>query len=673
MKESSGPQKRIESLMKEIEKHRILYHTQDAPEISDENYDSLFRQLEALEERHPEYASPLSPTKRVGGEILDHFEKVPHEVPQWSFDNVFSYEELLKWEERNTKILEKAEIFEKPTYMAELKIDGLKVILTYEEGRLVRAATRGDGKIGEDITENIKTVKTIPLLLKKPVSLTVIGEAWMKKTDLERINKEQVAAGLPPYANTRNLTAGTLRLLDTKIVAQRNIRIFAYDIENANFPLMSQKEELETLKDLGFLVSTDSRHFTNLLGVEKYYKTWVDRRNKEEFGIDGMVIKINENNLWDTLGYTAKSPRGGIAYKFPGEEAATLLESIILQVGRTGAITPVALLEGAFVYGSFVRRATLHNEAEIERLDARVGDTVVIKKAGDVIPEVVRTIPELRPAGSTPFVFPKTCPSCGEVIKKEVDSKGVLSAAYFCKNENCPAKHLEYFSYFVSKKAFNIDGLGEKSVEFFVGEGLLKTPLDIFTLKKEDVMYLEGFGEKSADNLIEGIEKSKDISLAKCIYALGIRHIGEESAKVLAQHFKAIENILSATAEDFLCVPGIGKKSAEELFLYFSNPSKRDFVFSLLGHIRLKSEENKKVGQTFLGKTFVLTGTLKDFSREEVKKIIEQEGGKVSSSVSSKTSYLLAGEAPGSKYTEAEKVGVKILTEEDFLSLLSKK
>jgi DNA ligase (NAD+) len=657
---------RVQELRTLLEHHRVLYHVHDAPVISDEVYDSLMKELGALEETFPELDSPLSPTKRIGGHVLDKFEKVTHTVKQRSFDNVFNFEELCAWEERNLTLLKKNEITSTPTYIAEMKIDGLKVILTYLDGKLVRAATRGDGSIGEDITENIKTVKSIPLTLSDSVSITVIGEAWMKKEDLKRINIAREKDGLPLYANTRNLSAGTLRQLDPKIVATRNIQIYAYDIEGGDYK--TQEEELEALFSYGFLVNKDRKMCKNLHEVQTFYDAWVSKKDKQDYGIDGLVIKINDRILWDALGYTAKSPRGGIAYKFPAEEVATQLLAITCQVGRTGAVTPVAELKPVLLAGSTVARATLHNEEEIKRLDVRIGDTVSLRKAGDVIPEIFDVFKELRPKTAKPFIMPVHCPECGSALLKELLGK-TESAAWYCKNDECPAKHLEGLTHFVSKKGMNIDGLGEKIIETLHDVGLITDAASIYTLTKEVVAPLEGFGEKSADNIIASIQASRTVPLHRFIYSLGIRHVGEQTAKDIAKHFKSFERLRASTEEELSHVEGVGEKVAAALVSYFASSSFSQHLTRLLAHLTIIHEEVTPDGKLF-NKTFVITGTLPKLSRDEAKKLIEDNGGKVASSVSSRTSYLLAGENAGSKYDEAQKFSIMIITEEEFKNML---
>jgi DNA ligase (NAD+) len=531
---------------------------------------------------------------------------------------------------------------------------------------LVRGATRGDGEIGEDITENVKTIRSIPLLLPEPISITVIGEAWIKKKDLEKINKERAKEELPPYANTRNLAAGTLRQLDTSVVASRNLQLFAYDIEGGDFT--TQQEELDALTRFGFLVNKDRAYCKTLNDVQSFYDAWANKRINQDYGIDGVVIKINERKLWDALGYTAKSPRAGIAYKFPAETVATTLLSITCQVGRTGAITPVAELAPILLAGSTVARATLHNQDEIARLDVRVGDTVMLRKAGDVIPEIFGVIKELRPKKTTTFVMPTTCPSCGSVLVKVGIGKE-LSAALYCRNKACPAQHLEGLIHFVSKKGMNIEGLGEKIIETFHEIGLITDVVSIFHLKKEDIEGLEGFGEKSGENIIASINGSRKVPLYRLLYALGIRHVGEQTAKDIAKHFRSFERLQSADIEELSHVEGVGVKVAEALVSYFKSQKSKELVSKLLTHLTINHEEVAPDGKLF-NKTFVITGTLPTLSRDEAKKLIEDNGGKVASSVSSRTSYLLAGESAGSKYDDAQKFNITIVTEEEFKNML---
>ena len=658
--------KRIEELRALLEHHRVLYHVHDTPSIPDEVYDSLMKELAILEAKFPEVDSSVSPTKRIGGYVLDKFVKVTHTVRQWSFDNVFNYEELEIWADRNHTLLRKQEIATVPTYVAELKIDGLKIILTYENGILIRGATRGDGEVGEDITENVKTIRSIPLTLPEKISITVIGEAWIKKNDLVTINNERAQENLPLYANTRNLAAGTLRQLDTQVVSSRNLQLYAYDIEGGTFS--TQEEELEILSRFGFLVNKDHAYCKNLKDVQNFYDTWKDKRLDQDYGIDGVVIKINERSLWDALGCTAKSPRGGIAYKFPAEVVATRLLAIICQVGRTGAITPVAELEAVLLAGSTVKRATLHNEEEIERLNIRIGDTVSLRKAGDVIPEIFDVFKELRPKNAKKFSMPSTCPECKSDLVKEIVGKEI-SAAWYCKNNDCPAKHLEGLVHFVSKKGMNIEGMGEKIVLEFRELGLITDYASIYKLKKDDIAGLEGFGEKSADNILSAIDTSRKVPFHRFLYSLGIRHVGETTAKDIAKHFSRLDSLIGASYEELSLVDGVGEKVAESLTGFFKDKNNNALLKKLLREITLIFEKKKSTGN-LLSLTFVITGSLPTLSRDEAKDLIEFHSGKVVASISKNTSYLLAGEGGGSKRSDAEKLGIKIIDEEQLKRLI---
>lgn len=665
-------EKRIQELRLLLEHHRYLYHTLDTPEISDEIYDSLIKELVALENQFPELDHPMSPTHRVGGEPIKEFKKVKHQVLQWSYDNVFSFDELSAWQRKIITILEKENIEQQPTYVAELKIDGLKIILTYVDGVFVRAATRGDGKTGEDITENIKTINSIPLFLNKKVSMTVIGEAWIDKNDLEIINKERMHEGLPIYANTRNLAAGTLRQLDSSMVAKRNVHIFAYDIEGltGEAGFTSQWEELELLKKLGFEVNFDSRRCLDLDEVQAFYELWTKKRNNERFGIDGLVVKVNEQSLCDRLGYTAKAPRFGIAYKFPAEEVTTIINAITFQVGRTGVITPVAELTPVRVAGSVVKRATLHNQEEIERLDIRVHDTVMLRKAGDVIPEIFDVIKTLRPKNTKTIAMPTSCPACGSGLQKEVSITGDTSVAVYCKNKDCPAKHRENIIHFVSRKAFNIEGLGEKILEVFIDLGLVKRYADIFKLKKEDIEGLPGFGEKSAQNLIEAIKSARNQSLDRLLFSLGIRHVGEENARLIAAYIGDSKKVFDVTEAEIEGLYGVGSTVAKSFTEWFSDKKNKNDYLELLTFVKVESFKKELVNNSLQDKVFVLTGTLENLSREKAGEEIRKRGGCVINTVSSKTDFVVVGENPGSKFDEAIKKGVKIIKEKDFLGLI---
>lgn len=554
--------KRIEKLREEIDRDRYLYHVLDSPQVSDDVYDSLMRELRGLEEEHPELKSPDSPSQRIGGKPLAKFEKVRHKHRQWSLDDAFSFEEVGAWEEKIIKMLKKNQSSAFPSrtkvrdsskssffpeYCAEIKIDGLKIILTYENGLFVRGATRGDGVVGEDVTEQIKTIQSVPLRLTKDIDLTVVGEGWMRKKDLDEINRERGKKGEPLFANSRNAAAGSIRQLDPKVTASRKLDSYIYDIDEikGEFPVV-QIEELKLLDELGFKVNKNYKLCHNLEEIEDLFRSWQPKRNKQEYGIDGLVIKINSKKLQDALGYTGKSPRWAIAYKFIPEKVTTVVEDIKVQVGRTGVLTPVAHLKPVGVAGSTVSRATLHNEDEINRLDIRIGDTVVIHKAGDVIPEVVEVLRNLRTGKEKKFHVPAHCPICGGPVRREeikIGKKGKESAAYYCLNKKCFAVEREKIIHSVSKKGFDIEGLGDKIVEQLMNGGLVSSPADIFELTKGDLEPLERFAEKSADNLVKAIEKSKQIGLAKFLFALGIRHVGEETADLLAKEFANKYNV----------------------------------------------------------------------------------------------------------------------------------
>ncbi len=533
---------RIQKLRSEIDYRRYLYHVLDKPDISDEIYDSLMHELRALEEKYPELKSPDSPSQRIGGKPLAKFEKVRHSKRQWSLDDAFTLEEVKAWEERNIRILDKLTTNDqRPTtnmdYCCELKIDGLKIILTYKDGLFVQGATRGDGVIGENVTEQLKTIHSIPLRLNSDIDIIVVGEGWMAKKDLEKINKEREKKGLPLFANSRNAAAGSIRQLDPKITASRRLSSFVYDVDEIKPTTHNQQpttpdtqiEELKLLEELGFKVNKNYKYCKNLNEVEEYFRSWEHRKNAQQYGIDGVVIKINSKKLQDALGYTGKSPRWAIAYKFVPERVTTIVEDIKVQVGRTGALTPVAHLRPVLVAGSTVSRATLHNEDEIKRLDVRIGDTVVIHKAGDVIPEVVEVLKKLRTGKEKIFHMPKQCPICGGKVRKEIlttnnqqpTTKKRVSAAHYCLNKKCYAIEVEKLKHFVGKGGFDIEGLGVKIVEQLMNEGLISNFADIFELTEGDLEPLERFAEKSARNLVEAIEKSKRIEFPKFLYAFG--------------------------------------------------------------------------------------------------------------------------------------------------------
>ncbi len=696
---------RAEKLRKVIDDYRYRYHVLDDPTITDEAYDSLMEELRKLEEKYPKLRTKYSPTQRIGGEPLEKFKKAPHKVQQWSLNDVFSFKALKEWEERNFRILKKLPSFKKINsldYVAELKIDGLKIVLDYENGFLKRGATRGDGKIGEDVTKNIKTIHSIPLKLRAPLTLTVTGESWLSNSELERINKKRKKKGEPPFANSRNAGAGSIRQLDPKIAASRNLDSFIYDLcylkkqqEKIKVGKMegvpkTQLEELKFLQLLGFKVNKEYKYCKTLEEVKTIYEKWGKKRMKEDYGIDGLVIKINSKEIQEALGHTGKSPRYAVAWKFPAERATTVIKDIKVQIGRTGALTPVAVLKTVLIAGSKVSRATLHNEDEIIKKDIRIGDTVVIQKAGDIIPEVVKVIKKLRSGDEKKFRMPKICPICGGPVKREeiLDKKREKSAAHYCTNKKCFAVEREKMIHFVSKKGFNIDGLGEKIVEQLIEESLITNAADIFQLKKGDLEPLERFAEKSADNLINAIGESKKIPLNKFLFALGIRHLGEESAfliidylkKFISQNKASIKNpedlipvFEKTSSEDLAEIKGVGERMAESVKNWFSSKSNQKLLKNLTeAGVVFEPIEIKKSQRSLplSGQSVVLTGSLKKYTRDEAKALVRKMGGNPASSVSKSTDLVVAGEDPGNKYEKAKKLGVKVVEEEEFTKMI---
>lgn len=660
---------RLEKLKKLLEKHRYLYHVLDKPEISDEAYDSLMKELEEIEAKNPELITSDSPTQRVGGEPLKEFNKVKHAQEQWSFDDVFDFEELEKWEKKVKNFMEKEGVSdEKLDYCCELKIDGLKIILTYENGKLLRGATRGDGVVGEDVTHNIKTIQSIPLVLSRAIDITTVGEVWLSKKVLKTINEERKKNGESIYANTRNLAAGSLRQLDPKITASRRLDSFLYDIDqiSEDKPL-TQYAEIELLSMLGFKTNPYSKICNSIADIQKFYNEWTKKRHDLDYELDGIVIKVNSNKIQNALGYTGKSPRWGVAYKFPAEQVTTVLEDIVLQVGRTGVVTPVAYLKPVMVAGSTVSRATLHNEDEIKRLDLRIGDTVIIQKAGDVIPDIVSVVTELRNKNSKPYIFPTHVPACGgngKIIRIPGE------AAWRCESSDSFDQQKRKFYYFVSKKCFDIDGLGPKIVDVLLEQGLITSFDDIFTLKRGDLISLPRFADKSVDNLLDSIEKSRTISLARFIASLSINQVGEETAHDLAKHFGSIEKIMKAKYEEIEAIFGVGPIVAKSIFDWFSNEDNINLINNLLKQIEIvKEQAGSQQNNKLKGKIFVFTGTMK-MDRTEAQDIVRKLGGEVSSSVSTKTSHLVAGENAGSKLDKARELKVEVINEENFLKMV---
>lgn len=660
---------RVEKLRKTINHYRYLYHVLDKAEITDAARDSLMHELSTIEGEYPSLVTPDSPTQRIEGKPLKEFTKVRHRVSQWSFNDAFSPEELREFDARVKRFLSGVT----PTYTCELKIDGLKVVFEYEKGVLVRAATRGDGVVGEEVTNNVRTIESVPLRLTEKIDCIVEGEVWMKKSTLLDLNNERKKRGEEPFANPRNVAAGSIRQLDPKIVAARKLEVYIYDLVLSSVSIPDEQfKELELLRKLGFKVNPHFKHVKDIFGAIEYWKFWQEKAKKEDYQIDGIVVKVNEKSLQDRLGYTGKAPRFAIAFKFPAEQVTTVVEDIQIQVGRTGVLTPVAHLKPVLVYGSVVSRATLHNEDEIARLDVRIGDTVVLQKAGDVIPDIVRVLTEMRTGKEKVFHMPKKCPECDfPVEKKTIGGKGEESAAYYCTNPKCPAKDRRRLYHFASKHAFDIDGLGPKIIDVLLEHQLVSSFDDFFTLKKGDLLSLPRFAEKSVDNLLSSIEKARNVELPRFIIALSIPQVGEETAYDLAERFGMVENLKNATREELLSIEGVGDIVADSVVSWFSDSHNKKLLERLLKVISIKkiSVVQEKEG-VFQGKTVVLTGTLSGLSRDEAKNLIRRGGGDVSGSVSKKTNFVVAGENPGSKLKDAQKFGVRILSEDDFLKMI---
>lgn len=664
---SQDIKKRHEKLKKTVNHHRYLYHVKDTQEISNEALDSLKNELFRIEEKYPELITPDSPTQRVAGEPLKEFKKIKHKVAQWSFNDAFDEDDIYAFDERVKRFL-KTDI--KPAYICELKIDGLKIVLEYKKGELKTASTRGDGKVGEDVTLNIRTIESIPLKLEKPIDIIVEGEVWLGKTGLVALNKKREKSGEPIFANPRNAAAGSIRQLDSRVVAERNLDSFIYDIGFLDGKMPdTQSEELRFLQELGFKVNKYFKFCENIKDAVEFWKHWQKRAAKEDYLIDGIVIKVNEKKYQDMLGFTGKAPRFAIAFKFPAEQVTTIVEDIALQVGRTGVLTPVAHLRPVSVAGSVVSRATLHNEDEIKRLDVRVGDTVILQKAGDVIPDIVSVLKDMRTGKEKEFVFPKKAAICGGDGSIE---RAYGQAAHRCVNKNSFEQQKRRFAYFVSKKAFDIEGLGPQIIEKLLENNLISSYDDIFTLKKGDLLGLEGFAEKSADNLLSEIKKAKEIELARFLVSLSIAQVGEETAYDLSEHFGLLANIKKASKEEFENIEGIGGIVARSIYDWFKNRDNQNLIKRLLKHIKIQGKTLDRIvqGKTLDRITFALTGTLKNMSRDEAKTKIRALGGNVSDSVSKNTDYAVAGENPGSKYADAQKLGVKIIDEKEFIELV---
>lgn len=659
----------IKNLQKTLNEYAYFYYVKDQPKISDSQYDKLYQELVQLETQYPESITPDSPTQRVGGVILDGFEKAVHEVPLYSLNDAFSKEELEAFDARVAKALGHHNY----SYECELKIDGLSVSLRYEEGRFVRGATRGDGSVGENITENLKTVRSIPMTLPERISIEVRGECYMPKESFMKLNEAREQEGLETFANPRNAAAGSLRQLDTKVTAQRNLSTFLYTVaEFGPLEVATQEEALQALDRLGFKINPNRRICQTVDEIWEYITEYHEKRADLPYEIDGIVIKVNDLSLQDELGFTVKAPRWAIAYKFPPEEAETVIREIEWTVGRTGVVTPTAVMDPVVVAGTTVSRASLHNMDYIEAKDLRLNDHVIIYKAGDIIPEVDHAIVEKREAASTPYPKPTHCPVCGsELVHLEEE------VALRCINPKCSAQMKEGLSHFVSRQAMNIDGLGPKVIEQMYEKELVKDVADLYYLTQEQLLTLDKVKEKSANNLLNAIEASKANSAERLLFGLGIRHVGAKAAKILLEHYETIENLSQAKAEDILNLHTMGETIANSLTTYFANDEVHELLAELkaagvnLRYLGVTQAQLASVESPFKDKTIVLTGKLTTYTRDEAKAKIESLGGKVTGSVSKKTDLVIAGADAGSKLTKAQSLGIEVWSEEQMVEALA--
>lgn len=662
--------KKIEELRKEINKHNNLYYVENKPEIPDAEYDRLYKELERLEKKFPEFITPDSPTQRVGGEVIEGFVTVEHLSPMLSMDNTYSHEELREFDKRVKKALKGQKI----EYTVELKIDGVSVVLLYKKGRFVRGASRGDGIRGDDISSNVKTLKSVPMSFpsrkeKIPSIIEIRGEAYMTKAGFEKLNKDRIKKREPLFANPRNACAGSLKLLDSKIARKRHLDMWIWGIghfEGVKFD--THYEVLEYLKKSGFRVNHNYKLCPSIEDVIKYCDSWQDKKEGLDYEIDGMVIKVNSLKQQEALGRTTKSPRWMIAYKFPAEKVLTKLLKVKMQVGRTGAITPVAIMKPVRVSGTTVSRATLHNFDEIKRLDIRIGDYIYIEKSGEIIPKVVKVAKEKRKGNPAPIKVPRVCPSCASPLHR--DPEGV---AIRCDNVACPAQLKRNLLHYVSKSAMDIEGMGDAVVDMLVDKKMIKDFSDIYRLKFDDIKRLERFADKSARNLIEAIEKSKSNDLHRLIFGLGIRHVGTRAAWILASQFGSLDRIKNASRENFTDINEIGPVIAESIYDFFKTPKNIEIIkkLKLAG---IKTEEKIKSKERVLsGKTIVVTGTLEGYTRQAIEDLIRTLGGNASSSVSKNTDFLLCGKEPGSKFEKARALGVKIIDEKEFKRMIGRK
>lgn len=660
---------RIAKLRKDVEDHNYRYHVLDKPQISDEEYDRLLRELLEMEEDYPELASPDSPTQRVGADPSEKFTKVQHRVPMLSLANAFDSVELKSFQKRINNLLNTDQV----DFVTELKIDGVAVALNYEDGVLTRGATRGNGLVGEDITSNLKTISSIPLQLctthSLPSVVEVRGEAYLPISDFEQINAERSQEGSALFANPRNAAAGALRQLDSRVTASRPLAFFAYSIGYMDgVELTTQKEVLQNLTKWGFPVNSHYRHYKSLEGVIDFCKKWREERESLDYEIDGVVVKVNRLDYQEQLGTVSRDPRWAISYKFPGQLATTRLLKININVGRTGGLNPYAVLEPVQLGGVTIRTATLHNEDDIRRKDIREGDVVIVKRAGDVIPQIVGPVREKRTGLEKEFAYPENCPACGQLVIRKTGE-----ATVFCDNPNCSAQQLEGLKHFVSRGAMDIRGLGPQTLENLLELDLVQDPADLYFLKASQIAQLENFQAKSIDNLLSGIQKSKVRSFSRVLFALGIPHVGERIAQLLVAHFQDIDSLMAATMEEICEIEGIGIEIAGTIDQYFSTSENRELIDLLKGaELRFRSDSKPIASQgNFSGKSFVISGTLPNFSRRAAVHFIEENGGRVLANLSSKTNFLVVGESPGSKLQKAQKMKVIQISEEQLRQMAS--
>jgi DNA ligase (NAD+) len=657
--------KKILKLREEIKYHERKYYVDNDPQISDYEFDLLVKELKELEKLYPDLVTPESPTQRVGEKPVEGFPTVTHKQPMLSLDNCYTVEELREFEERTKKLLPQ----EKIDYVAELKIDGLSISILYRGGKYAQAVTRGDGVRGDDVTSNVKTIRSLPLLLSDSREIEVRGEVYLPFESFQKINKEQEKQGKLLFANPRNAASGSIRLLDPREVASRKLDAFLYYIFVESRELATQWEGLRKLTDLGFKANPASRYCSTLEEVIAFWEEWREKRDNLDYDVDGIVIKVNSAEQRRALGTTAKAPRWAISFKFPARQATTRIKDILVQVGRTGALTPVAILEPVKLSGITITRSTLHNEDEIKRKDFRIGDHVMIERSGDVIPKVVSVMKEKRTGKEKKFVFPTRCPVCGSSTFRP---EGEAIAR--CTNPSCPAKLRESLLHFASRRAMNIEGLGDALVDQVLEKKLVRSIPDIYSLRYDDLVGLERMGPKSSENLLHEIEHSKQRDLAALIFALGIRHVGERSAQTLAQYFRTLEALAKASSEELTQVEDVGPTVAESIVFFFRQRENIELIQKLKqAGLNFRSRGDRRGEKPLEGKTFVLTGTLSKFSRDEAAEIIASLGGKVTSSVSSKTDYLVVGESPGSKLDKARELGIVTLSEEQFLKLVGRR